>query len=74
MSGGPTRKSRVVYLLALGNKYEDVVSYFLGLKVSVELWNFCKRAVQTPEVLSWETRDVPAGILLQSMVGPMSGD
>jgi hypothetical protein len=35
------------YLLALRNKYEDVVSYFLGLKVGIELWNFCKRAVQT---------------------------
>jgi hypothetical protein len=35
------------YLLAPGNKYEDVVSYFLGLKVGIELWNFCKRAVQT---------------------------
>jgi hypothetical protein len=41
------RKSRVVYLLEVENKYEDVVSYFLGLKVSIELWNFCKRGVQT---------------------------
>jgi hypothetical protein len=40
-------KSWVVYFLALGNKYEDVVSYFLGLKVSIELWNFYKKAVQT---------------------------
>jgi hypothetical protein len=40
------RKSWVVYL-APGNKYEDVFNYFLGLKVSIELWNFCKRAVQT---------------------------
>jgi hypothetical protein len=46
MSGGLTRKSWVVYLLAPGNKYEDVVSYFLGLKVSIHLWNFYKRAVQ----------------------------
>jgi hypothetical protein len=47
MSGGLMRKSRVVYLIAPGNKYEHVVSYFPGLKISIELWNFCKRAVQT---------------------------
>jgi hypothetical protein len=46
MSGGLTRKSWVVYLLVPGNKYEDVVSYFLGLKVSIDLWSICKRAVQ----------------------------
>jgi hypothetical protein len=83
MSGGLTRKSQVVYLLALENKYEDVFSYFLGLNVSVELWNFCKRASQTldigelcktPVVLSWETRAVPDGLLSQSVAGPMPGD
>jgi hypothetical protein len=74
MSGGLRRKSQVIYLLAPGNKYEDVVSYFLGLKVSIELWNFCKRAVQTPVVLSWEARPVPAGLLSLSMTGLMPGD
>jgi hypothetical protein len=47
MSGGLTRRSRVFYLLAPGNKYEDIFSYFLGLKVSIELSKFCKSAVQT---------------------------
>jgi hypothetical protein len=47
------RWSQVVYLLAPGNMYEDVVSCFLGPKVSIELWNFCKRAVQTLDFLSW---------------------
>jgi hypothetical protein len=83
MSGGLTRRSQVVYLLALENKYEDVVSYFLGLKVSIELWKFCKRAVQTlaigelcktPVVLSWETRAVPDGLISQSMAGPVPRD
>jgi hypothetical protein len=46
MSGGLMRRS-FFYLLAPGNKYEDVVSYFLRLKVSIECWNFCKSAVQT---------------------------
>jgi hypothetical protein len=44
--------SWVVYLLAPGNRYEDVVNYFLGPKVSMDLWNFCKRAVQTLDFLS----------------------
>jgi hypothetical protein len=83
MSGGLTRRSQIVYFLALENKYEDVVSYFLGMKVSIELWNFCKRTMQTlaigelcktPVVLSWETRAVSAGFLSQSMSGPMPGD
>jgi hypothetical protein len=52
-SRGFTRRSWVVYLLATENKYEDVVSYFLGLKVSIKLWNFCKRAVQILDFLSW---------------------
>jgi hypothetical protein len=51
-SGGLMRRSRVVYLLATGNKYEDAVSHFLGLKVGIELWNFWKRAVLTLDFLS----------------------
>jgi hypothetical protein len=51
-SGGLKRKSWVVYLLAPGNKYEGMVSYFLVLKVSIALRNFCKRAVQTLDFLS----------------------
>jgi hypothetical protein len=60
-----------------------VVSYFLGLKVSIELWNICKTAVQTlavgelfktPVVLSWETRAVSAGLLSQSIAGLMPRD
>jgi hypothetical protein len=46
-SGHLMRRSWVVYVLAPGNKYEDVVSYFLGPKVSIKLWNFCKRTVKT---------------------------
>jgi hypothetical protein len=46
------RRSWVVYLLAPGNKYEDVVSYFLGLKVGIEFWNFCKSSVQILDFLS----------------------
>jgi hypothetical protein len=37
MSRGVKKRSWVVYLLVPGNKYEDVVSNFLGLKVGLEL-------------------------------------